>query len=235
VDEKKAVIEHIGELRSGLIRVFIVWGILSVLGFLLAPRIIGFISTSLAPGEFGVRLVVSHPMDFLMAEISIAILFGFVLSLPAIIYQAYAFTRPAFRRSERRLFAYAAVSGLLLFVLGMLFGYFVILKFTVWFLAGLSQPAGVLNLWNLNLFVSFAFLLVTAMGLVFILPVVTVALVRAGITDTGFLRENRPYAIIGIFILAAVISPPDPFSQVIVAVPVIVLYEMSIIVARLLR
>lgn len=234
MDEKKAVIEHIGELRSGLIRVFIVWGVLSALGFLLAPGIIGFISSSLAPEEFGVRVVVSHPMDFLMAEINIAVLFGLVLSLPAMIYQAYAFARPALRRRERGVFAWAAVSGLMLFVLGMLFGYFVMLRFTVWFLAGLSQPAGVLNLWNLNLFVSFAFLLVTAMGMVFMLPVATVALVRSGITDTGFLRENRPYMVVGIFVLAAVISPPDPFSQVIVAAPVLILYELSILVARFL-
>ena len=234
MDENKSVIEHIAELRSGLIMILIAWGLFSVIGFLLAPRIIDFIGSNLAPRDFGVELVVSHPMDFLMAEINIAILLGLFLSSPVIIYQLYRFVRPAFRRNERRVFAYAAASGVFLFVLGLLFGYFVILRFTVWFLAGLSQTSGILNLWNLNLFVSFVFLLTTAMGIVFLLPVVTVGLVKTGIIDTAFLRDNRPYVIVGIFILAAVISPPDPFSQVIVAVPVLILYELSILIARFL-
>jgi len=230
--EERTVLEHIGEMRSRLLRILAVFGFFAVIGFFLSRDIIGFVSKALAPREFGVELVVSHPMDFLLAEINIAVLFGLLLSSPYIVYHIYSFAKPAFRKDEKRIFTLSVVSGAFLFVAGLLFGYFVILKFTIWFLAGLAQGAGVMNLWNLNVFITFAFLLTLIMGFVFLMPVFIVAFIRIGVIDTNMLKDNRPYVIVGVFIFAAVISPPDPFSQIIVALPMLALFEASILVSR---
>jgi len=234
VDEKRSVLEHIEELRARLIRILVFFTGFAVIGFILSPRLISYF-TDLFPADLGVRLVVSHPMDFLLTQVNIAIFTGFLLSTPAIIYEVFSFSRPAFHRKERKLFACIVVSSTGLFLLGLVFGYFILLRFTLWFLAGLSYSAGVLNLWNLNMFVSFVFLLCMVMGLVFLAPVLVLVLVKSGIIDLDFLKDNRAYVVIGIFILAAMITPPDPFSQVIVALPMILLYEASILIARVLE
>ncbi len=232
--ERKTVLEHLIDLRKALLKILLFFGICSGVSFIFGKAFISFLRNDLIPKEFNITLVLSSPTDFLVAWINIAIFAGIFLSIPAIIYQTYRFVVPALSQKEKRFFVYSLISSVFLFFLGFLFGYFVLLRFTLWFLASLSEP-GLLNLWNINSFLSFAFFLCITSGLMFTFPIFAVFLSKCEIIDSSILKSNRPYAVVGMFVLAAIITPPDPFSQIILAVPMMIMYEIAVVLVKLVE
>lgn len=229
---KKSVIEHLEELRSRVIVILVFFGAFSVLGFIYSSPIVEFIQEDLFQEGVGVELIVTHPMDFLIMKINIAIFIGIVLASPVMLYQFLSFVRPALSRNERKYLIGGVLSGVLLFLVGVLFAYNVLVRFTVWFLANLSTYAGVLNLWNINEFFSFVLFASIMVGLLFELPLVSFVLAKMGVITKEAMKEQRAYFIVAMFILAAILTPPDPFTQVIIALPMVLLYEVSILIVR---
>ena len=229
--EEKSVLEHLSELRFRLLVITIVFIGFFVVGFLASDHIMNRVNSDLFSPD--VHLIVTHPLEYVLAKINIGIFFALLLSIPLLLYHMFAFMKPGLNERERKIAKLSIVSGSVLFVTGFLFSYFILLRVIIWFFSSLASSAGIANLWSVNYFVNFVFLTCITMGVIFELPVISLALVKAGIIDAKSLSEKRGYAVILIFVVAAVITPPDPVTQVLVALPMIILFEISVLVARM--
>lgn len=230
----ETLLDHLGELRKRLLVIIIFFSAFSIIGFYLSNDIIRIITADLFPESVGVELIVTQPVDFLYTKMNVGLFFGLILTIPLILYQLFAFSRPAMLKKERGMVIASLLGGFALFIMGAAFSYFVLLRFTVWFLAGLASSAGIANLWNVNYFISFIFLFCIMLGLVFQLPIITILLTKLNIIGLDDLKRNRGYVIVFMFLVAAVITPTiDPLTQCIVALPMLALYEVGILAARI--
>ncbi len=229
--EEKSVLEHLSELRFRLILITIFFVGFFVVGFAASDYIMRRVSYDLFSPD--VRLIAMHPLEYVLVKINIGIFFAVILSIPLVLYHVFAFLKPGLTKREVRIAKLSMVSGFVLFVIGFLFSYFVLLRVVVWFFGSLASSAGIANLWGVNYFVNFVFLTCITMGLVFELPVVSIALVKTGLIDVESLSKKRGYAIILIFVVAAIITPPDPVTQILVALPMILLFEISVFLTKI--
>jgi sec-independent protein translocase protein TatC len=230
---KKSVEEHILELRKRLLIILFLFTILSILGFYLSDIIINLLSDFFLK-SVGVKLIVTNPLDYLYTKFNVAIFFGFILSIPIIIYQILVFVKPALIEKEKKIFFCTIIASALLFVLGISFSYFILLRFTLWFLANLASSAGIANLWNINYFISFIFFFCISIGLLFQLPLIIILLLKLNLVTLEDLKDKRSYVIVLFFLIAGIITPTvDPINQTIVAVPLILLYEVSLLIGRI--
>ena len=222
--------DHLRELRNRLI-VYLVFLIpVGVYAFIKARLIVRFL---LLPTHGAVHsLIVLSPTEGLYTFIELAIAAAFVITSPVLIYEAAAFVRPALAPTERRLVAVYAPVVLFLFLLGIAFGYFVFLPVVLHFVLQFAT-APFQAFISLGKYIGFIVNLTLPFGLIFELPVLVYALARAGILKPAFLRKQRRIAILVIFVVAAAVTPPDAFSMLVMVAPMLVLYEVSILVADL--
>ncbi len=227
---EEPLLSHLDELRKRLIVVVAFVSVFSVFGFFVSGWIIERIAGDLVPMTASV--VVSHPLEIIYAQLKIGLIVGFVLALPLIIYEALMFLKRGMTEREKRIVVYVVPFSMVLFLLGAVFSYGVVLKVSMWFLAGMGRSLGVLNLWSIGRFVSFVFGLCVALGFVFQLPIIAVMLSKLGMADAVSMKKKRKYVVVLMFVASALITPPDVVTQVLVAVPLLILYEFSIIVIK---
>jgi len=153
--------------------------------------------------------------------------------LPVVMYQLWAFIAPGLYMHERKLILPLVVSSYTLFIVGMAFAYFLVFPTVFKFMASYNAPLGAEMSTDIDNYLSFAMTSFLAFGITFEVPVVVVVLVRMGMVTLEKLKEIRPYVIVGAFIIAAVVTPPDVLSQLLLAIPMIVLYEIGLLAARL--
>ncbi|WP_372755886.1 twin-arginine translocase subunit TatC [Mariniflexile sp.] len=166
------------------------------------------------------------------ADIWTAILAGFVISFPYVVYQLWKFVSPGLHSNERKHSRGFIVISSLLFFMGALFGYYVITPLSINFLANYSISSRVDNQIDISSFIGLVRSSVLASGIVFELPIIIYFLTKIGIVTPEFLKKYRKYSLVVVLILSAIITPPDIASQVIVAIPILVLYEVSIIISK---
>ena len=166
-----------------------------------------------------------------MVHIYISIMAAIVAAFPYILWEVWSFIRPALRRKEKQHSRGAVLAGTLLFYMGVLFSYFLIVPLTINFFGDYQVSESVQNTINLNSYISSVVSLTLATGIIFELPILVYFLTRVGIVTPSFLRRNRKYTLVILLTLSAIITPPDIFSQVLVCFPLMLLYELSIIVA----
>lgn len=222
--------DHLRELRNRLIVYLLFLIPAGVYAFLKARLIVDLL---LLPTHGAVHsLVVLSPTEGLYTFIELALVAAFIMTSPVLIYEIAAFVRPALSPGERHLVVVYAPIVLLLFLLGIAFGYFVflpvVLRFVLQFATAPFQA-----FISLGRYIGFIVNLTLPFGLIFELPVLVYALVRTGVLTPTFLRRQRRIAILVIFVVAAAVTPPDAFSMLIMVVPMLVLYEASILVADL--
>lgn len=226
------LIEHLLELRRRLI--WIIIG-LSVCFLALMPFSQTLYSFAAKP------LMASLPKDTSMiatdviapffVPVKVTLMAAFLLSLPHTLYQVWAFVAPALYQNEKRLVTPLVLSSFILFFVGMAFAYYLVFPVIFQFLASVT-PVGVNMATDIDKYLSFILGMFVAFGTTFEVPVVVVLLARMGIVGTAQLKLARPYVIVGAFVIAAVITPPDVISQILLAVPLIVLYEAGIWFSR---
>lgn len=229
-DDKIPFTAHLEELRKRLIICFVAIGIGVVIAYGFKEKLFEILTLPLVremrPGD---KLIFTGLTEAFFTYMKVSFLAGIILSSPVIIYQFWAFVGPGLYQKERRYFVPIVLLSVFFFVGGSLFCFFVVFpfafKFFLSFATDIIQP-----LPSMNEYLSFASVTMLAFGLVFELPLIIVFLARLGLVTVDFLRKNRKYAILLIFIVAAILTPgPDVVSQVLMAFPLMFLYEISII------
>ena len=231
---EQSFLSHLIELRERLLKA--VAAVLVILLALIpfANKLYGYLALPLIRHlPQGGTMIATEVASPFLTPIKLAFFVALILAMPVILYQLWAFVAPGLYRHEKRLAVPILVSSVLLFYLGCAFAYFFVLPAVFKFTTAMA-PAGVAVMPDISHYLSFVLGLFLAFGLCFEVPVVLVILVALGIVSTEQLASSRRYAIVGAFAVAAVLTPPDALSMFMLAVPMILLYEVGIIGARLL-
>ena len=223
---------HLKELRNRLIISVLCLVAFFLVGLYFAPSIINILTD--IGKQYGYRFVQLSPQELLLQQISVALVAGLTLSFPVILYHVWAFIQPGLKKNENSLFLGALISGLLFFVVGVCFAFKIMLPFMLRFLINLTRGTDVTSAVSISQYITFLLTIFLVMGIVFELPVVTVILTQLGLLRIEWMKKSRRIVIILIFLVAAIITPPDIVSQVMVAVPMLGLYELSILVCSIL-
>ena len=167
------------------------------------------------------------------AHIWTSITFGFVLGFPYVIYEFWKFISPGLYSKEKKYSKGFIIVSSILFFIGVLFGYYVVCPLSINFLGNYSVSNQVHNDFDLNSYIGLVRSSVIASGLIFELPIIIFYLTKIGLVNPEFLKRNRKYALVIVLIISAIITPPDVASQIIVAVPVVILYQVSIFISKM--
>jgi len=228
------LIGHLIELRNRMMRGLIGLGVvvLALLPFAhwLYARFAQPLLDALPEGAHLIAIEVASPF---FAPLKLAFFIALLIAMPWLLYQAWAFVAPGLYRREKRLAFPLLMSSVLLFYIGCTFAFLVVLPAVFGFLTAIT-PEGVAMMTDINAYLNFVLVIFFAFGISFELPVALVILVLLGWVTPAQLREWRGYAVVGIFVLAAIITPPDIISQLLLAVPMCLLYEAGIIAAQML-
>ena len=227
-------ISHLVELRDRLLRAI---GALIVV-FLVLMYWSGDIYDLLARPLMaslpeGTRMIATGVVTPFLVPVKVTLMVAFVIALPVILYQAWAFVAPGLYTHEKRLALPLVTVSTLLFVAGMAFCYFFVFRMVFSFINEVA-PKSITPAPDIEQYLSFVMTMFTAFGVTFEVPVVVVVLARMGVVSIEKLQEARPYVIVGAFVIAAVVTPPDVVSQLMLAVPLCLLYEVGLLVARIL-
>jgi sec-independent protein translocase protein TatC len=228
------LISHLLELRDRLIKALIGVGLIFVPCMFYSNDIFSYISQPLQEKlPVGTHLIATGVMTPFTTPFKLSFFVAAFIAMPWIIYQLWAFVAPGLYRHEKRFAVPLLVSAIVLFYVGVLFAYFFVFPVMFAFFAG-TTPKGVSMMTDINSYLDFVLVMFFAFGAAFEVPVAVVLLVITGIVKLEKLRENRGYVLLGIFIFAAMLTPPDAVSQSIMAVPMYLLYEGGLIMARIL-
>ena len=218
---------HLEELRRRLIKAFLAVIVGSAVSFYFADQILEFIKIPLE----GVPLHNMQVTGAFYAYLKISLFTGVVVALPFIFYQAWRFISPGLYSHEKVMMTPLVLISTVLFLIGAGFCYLIVLPIALTFLIGFADEM-IINYITIGSYISFAGLLLLAFGFGFQMPIVAYFLGRFGLISSKFLAKGRRYAFILILVVGAIITPPDVFTQVLLAVPLYLLYEISIIVVR---
>ena len=219
---------HLQELRARLFWSVLVFVAMSVLCFVFIQR---FVDAALALSS-GFDFVYLAPSELLTSYMKLALVLGLVLSSPFILWQIWAFVQPGLTRREAASARSAIIAGFVFFLLGVVFCYALILPLTLQFLYNFNGSLDIAANISFSNYMNFILGMLVAFGVVFEMPVLSFLLSRLGLLRPQVLVKGRKYAVLVVFLVAAVITPPDVLSQVMTAIPMLALYELSIVVSR---
>ncbi len=254
-------LEHLEELRWHIIRSIIAIVIMMIVAFIfknvlfskivLAPKDPTFFTNRILC-DFGhylaqyinfknpdVLCINTKPLNLISIKMSgqitthiiVALVAGLILAFPVVIREFWMFFKPALHSNEAKYARSAVLVSSLLFFIGVLFGYFMLAPLSIHFLSSYQISSDVVNQINVRSFIGTLTSICLATGIVFELPVVAFFLTKIGVITPGFMRKYRKHSIVVIFIVSAIITPPDVFSQTLVAIPLLILYEVSILIS----
>ena len=233
--QTQTLMEHLIELRRRLMWIMLVLLAAFFAAVPFAQQLYTFVAQSLmATLPQGSQMIATDVIAPFFVPVKVALMTAFLATLPHTLYQIWAFVAPALYRSEKRLILPLVLSSLILFACGMAFAYFAVFPIVFKFLAGVT-PQGVSMATDIDKYLSFVLGMFVPFGATFEVPIVVVLLHRMGVVSLEQMRGARPYVIVGAFAVAAVITPPDVLSQVLMAVPMVLLYELGLLAARLFK
>jgi sec-independent protein translocase protein TatC len=257
-EKEMSFLEHLEELRWHIIRSVLAIMILTIVAFIykdfifnkiiLAPKnpdfwtnrmlcqlghyLLGADNNILCINTKPFQLININMSGQLTTHIAVSIVSGVILSAPFILYEFWRFFRPALYSTERKYARGAVVWSSMLFFMGVVFGYYMIVPLSIHFLGSYEISEQVLNQIYIRSYIGTLTSIILASGLIFELPLITFVLTKIGIITPQFLVKYRRHSIVVIFIIAAIITPPDIFSQILVSIPLLVLFEVSIIISK---
>jgi sec-independent protein translocase protein TatC len=230
--EPDSFMSHLVELRDRLLRCVIALVVVFGLLFYWARDIYAILAQPLlASLPAGGQLIATEVTAPFFVPIKVTMMAALVIALPYLLYQTWAFVAPGLYAHEKKLVAPLIITSTLLFLCGMAFAYFLVFPVVFKFIIKVA-PEGVAVMTDIGKYLDFVLTLFVAFGVTFEVPVAVVILVRMGMVSVAKLREIRPYVIVGAFVIGAIFTPPDVVSQVMLAVPLWVLYELGIFVAQ---
>lgn len=234
-DKKLPFTVHLEELRSRLIRCFIAIAVGFVISYAFKERIFRVLARPLlAALQQGNTLIFTGVTEAFFTYLKVSLLSGIMLAIPVILYQFWMFIAPGLYRKERKIMLPIVFLSSFFFLAGALFGYFIVFPYGFKFLLGFASP-NIRAMPAMKEYLGFASKLLLAFGLVFEMPLVITFLARLGLVSVDFLKKNRKYAILLFFTFAAILTPPDVVTQIMMAIPLMLLYEISIIGARIFQ
>ena len=227
-----SISNHLLELRSRLLKVNALFAALSVIGIPFAADIYEVIAlplNQLLPvGSTMIATEVSSPF---MAPLKLVLYLALLLTMPWLFYQTWTYVSPGLRKNEEKFAGPLMLSTIILFFSGVCFAFYVVCPIIFKFFIGMA-PDSILVLTDINQYLNFIFKLVFAFGIAFEIPVATILLVNSGITTKAYLVKARPYLIILFLVIGMLLTPPDVFSQLFLALPIWLLFEIGILISR---
>ena len=176
-------------------------------------------------------MIATDVVGVFLVPMKVALMVAFLIALPYVLYQAWAFIAPGLYTHEKKLAVPLVGGSVVLFFVGMAFAYFLVFPTVFGFMAKIA-PEGVAWMTDIEKYLSFVLSTFVAFGVTFEVPVIVVVLVGIGVVDIAKLKEIRPYVIVGAFVIGAIFTPPDVISQLMLAIPLCLLYELGILLAR---
>ena len=227
-----SISNHLLELRSRLLKVIALFAALSVIGIPFAADIYEVVAlplNQLLPvGSTMIATEVSSPF---MAPLKLVLCLALLLTMPWLFYQTWTYVSPGLRKNEEKFAGPLLLSTIILFFSGVGFAFYVVCPIIFKFFIGMA-PDSILVLTDINQYLNFIFKLVFAFGIAFEIPVATILLVNSGVTTKAYLVKVRPYLIILFLVIGMLLTPPDVFSQLFLALPMWLLFEIGILISR---
>lgn len=255
-DEKEmSFLDHLEEFRWHIIRSLIAIIIFAIAAFVAKDFVVGIVilgpsqtdfwtyqklcelaqiidTPALCIDSLSFELVSRKLSSQFMTHVTVAFAVGLVLGFPYLFWEMWRFIKPGLHPKERKASRGATFSVSILFMLGVLFGYFLVAPISVRFFSAYQVDPSLQNLFDLSSYINTITMIVLGCGILFQLPVIVYFLTKAGIVSSSLMKAYQKHAIIVILVLGAIVTPPDPFSQVLIALPLMVLYQMSIAIAK---
>ena len=231
---ESSLIQHLIELRSRLLRSIAVVLLVFICLYPFANDMYTLLAQPLLSQlPENATMIATDVTSPFMAPLKLSLLVALLIALPYVFYQVWAFVAPGLYRHERRLIFPLIVSSVVLFYLGLLFAYYLVFPMVLGFFTSIA-PEGVSVMTDITSYLDFVLKMFLAFGLVFEVPIVTVVLIYSGLVTVQQLVDKRPYIIVGAFVIGMLLTPPDVFSQTMLAVPMWLLCELGLLVARLI-
>lgn len=225
-------LSHLFELRDRLIRALLAIGIVLVCLFPWAKELYALLAQPLlATLPRGGQMIATDVVGVFLVPMKVALMVAFLIALPYVLYQAWAFVAPGLYAHEKRLALPLVTASVVLFFVGMAFAYFLVFPTVFGFMAKVA-PEGVAWMTDIEKYLSFVMSTFMAFGVTFEVPIVVIVLVQMRVVELKTLREWRPYVIVGAFVVGAIFTPPDVISQLMLAIPLCLLYEAGMLMAR---
>ena len=231
---QETFVSHLIELRQRVVHALLAFGVVFVALFLWpgAAQIYDFLAAPLMKAlPEGAKMIATGVVTPFLVPMKVTALVAFMIALPYVLYQAWAFVAPGLYEHEKRLALPVVVASTILFLLGVAFCYYFVFGKVFAFINEFA-PKSITPAPDIEAYFSFVITMFLAFGITFEIPIVVLVLVRFGVVSVERLRDARPYVIVGAFVVSAVITPPDVLSQLLLAVPMCLLYEAGLFLAR---
>lgn len=234
-DQEQSLVSHLVELRSRLLKAVFSVLVLVVVMFPFASEIYTIIAKPVLDNlSQGTEMIATGVLSPFLTPFKMVIILAVIISMPIIIYQIWAFVAPGLYKTEKRVALPILISSIVLFYLGCAFAFFVVFPILFVFLPSIA-PQGVTYMPDINSYLDIVVRLFFAFGLAFEIPVAVIILISLGVTSAEKLSKSRPFVIIGILVVAMLLTPPDPSSQVLLAIPMWILFEFGLMAGKILR
>ena len=228
--EKMPIVEHLVELRSALLRSVIAIVIFFLVLFPFADDIYTFIATPIVQAIPGSNLIAIGVISPFLTPLKMSLFLAIYLAMPYLLYQLWSFTAPALYRHEKKLIMPLVISSTILFYIGLLFSFYIVFPVIFTFLSSVG-PASVDFAPDIQYYLDFILKVSFAFGVAFEVPIATILLIMFGATTAERLKKNRSYVIIGSFVVGMILTPPDIISQILIAIPIWLLFEVGLFFA----
>lgn len=227
---ESTVIMHLEEIRRRIIICLVALIIASIIGFTFVDKIRRLLL--LPAGQ--IQLIYINPTEALIVNIRVAILFGIILAMPVFIVQFFAYILPALYKNEKRVLVPMVFAMLVMFIIGILFSYKIAFPFTIKFFLQFAS-SDLVPMFTITEYISFVTKFLVLFGVVFQLPLLFIILGAMNVVDSSILSKSRKYVIIALAIIAAIITPPDAISQLMVLIPLWILFEIGILLVKVIQ